>query len=177
MQLTHSEIPLEFLSSLPEGMKFIHRHGKGYMVVEEVLCPNGHSLIADSVRIHDEPSIKLHLTVARESGIIFIDAFWGSHAKLYNFVPKVTTDDALASATCPVCDVSLNAPYDCHEPGCGSHEGIKLHLPGGQGTIGVCARHGCPGHRLEVHGAPARLIETVSAINFFGEGGDDFAAF
>ena len=38
MQLKHTEIPLRFLQQLPEGIKYIHRHGKEFLVVEQLYC-------------------------------------------------------------------------------------------------------------------------------------------
>ena len=34
-------------------------HDKGFRVVEQLYCPKKHSLIADSVHIHGEPSVML----------------------------------------------------------------------------------------------------------------------
>jgi hypothetical protein len=62
---------------------------------------------------------------------------------------------------------------DCKEEGCDSHKHIALLLPG-ENRVLVCARLGCPGHRLEMHSAPGGLIEKVSDINFFGAFVDDY---
>ena len=35
------------------GMKYVVRNGKDFLVVEQVFCPNGHSLMVDNVRIHE----------------------------------------------------------------------------------------------------------------------------
>jgi len=57
MQLKHTEIPLRFLQQLPERIKYIHRHGKAFLVFEQLYCPKHHSLVADNVHIHGEPSV------------------------------------------------------------------------------------------------------------------------
>jgi hypothetical protein len=51
MELMHNEIPREFLSALPDGIKYLVRHGKDFLVVEMVTCPNGHSLMSESVKL------------------------------------------------------------------------------------------------------------------------------
>jgi len=58
MELSYQKIPVEFLSSLPEGIKFVNKHGRGYLIVDEIYCPQGHDLVVESVRIHGEPSIR-----------------------------------------------------------------------------------------------------------------------
>jgi len=175
MQLIHRKIPREFLEMLPEGMKFIHRHGKEFLVVEELLCPNGHSLMVGSVRIHDEPSISITVNRSEGPGLIFIDAYWGSHAKLYNFIADATHPMDYADAHCPHCGVSLVVERECGRMECDSNRSIKLHLPGEGNFVSVCARLGCPDHRIVVGDVPSRIIEAVSEINFFGYGDDDEA--
>ena len=89
MEIAHKEIPKEFLETLPEGMKFTSREGKEFLVVEKIYCPHGHNLIDDTVSIHGESSVKLKVKIEACEGTIFLDAFWGSHIKLYNFIPNV----------------------------------------------------------------------------------------
>ena len=88
MKLTHNTIPKEFLSHIPRGIKYVMRNGKDFLVVEQVFCPNGHSLMVDHVRLHGEPSICLRLRIGKDEGMIYLDSFWGSHDKLYNFIPE-----------------------------------------------------------------------------------------
>ncbi len=175
MQLIHRKIPREFLEVLPEGMKFIHRHEEEFLVVEELSCPKGHSLMVDTVRIHDEPSISIAVRRAGGRGLIFIDAYWGSHAKLYNFMADPSHPLEYADAHCPHCDVSLVVERECGLMECDSRRSLVFHLPGNENTIAVCARLGCPDHRIVVGGAPQRVQEEVNRINFFGYGIDDDA--
>lgn len=174
MQLVHRKIPREFLKVLPEGMKFVHRHEEEFLVVEQLYCARGHSLMVDSVRIHDEPSISIAVKRAEGAGLIFIDAYWGSHAKLYNFMADPSHPMLYADAHCPHCDVSLVVERECESP-CRSTRGLVFYLPGGENRITVCARLGCPDHRIVVGGAPLKVQEEVSRINFFGYGIDDDA--
>lgn len=170
----HTKIPLEFVGNLPEGIKYFARHGKDFLVVQKVLCPKGHSLMVDSVRINGEPTIQIGVEIQSQRGNFFIDSFWGSHEKLYDFIPKVNADPVRVSAFCPICSTSLMVVDRCRISGCGTREHILLTLPGEKNRIYVCARLGCPGHRLDVHAAPLDVVERVSEINYFGSAEDDF---
>jgi hypothetical protein len=172
MELIHNEIPKQFLDVLPEGIKFIAQHGKNFLVVETVQCPKGHSLMVDTVKIHGEPAIKIGVRIAGQEGSFFIDSFWGSHKKLYDFIPKLNTG-VVIEAVCPVCGVSLMVDDLCGTADCGAKEHIRMILPGGENKILVCGRLGCPGHRLDIQAAPDPLIKKVSDINFFGSQIDD----
>jgi len=48
-----------------------------------------------------------------------------------------------------------------------------LTLPEKGNKILVCARLGCPGHRIEIDRLPEDVNELVSEINYFGVGADD----
>lgn len=173
MQLIHRKVPREFLEMLPDGMKFIHHHGKEFLVVEELACSKGHSLMEESVRIHDEPSIKIAVERPNGLGLIFIDAFWGSHAKLYNFMPAPDEKVTFAAAHCPTCGESLVVDRPCGRMECDSQRSFKFHLPGHENVIYVCSKLGCPDHSIVVGGLPQRLTRLVSEINFFGYGEDE----
>ncbi len=168
MDLKHTAIPPEFLKILPAGIKFLHKKGKEFLVVEKVHCSKGHSLIVDSVRIHGEPAIELDVLIEDQEGSFFIDAFWGSHAKLYNFMPRLKQSSPLVQAFCPVCKASLVVNRECPMEGCDTDKHIVLYLPGEGNRIFVCARLGCPGHYLSVRNLPQGISESVSNINYFG---------
>lgn len=173
MELVHRKIPREFLEMLPDGLKLIHRHGQEYLVVAELFCPAGHPLMSPSVRIHDEPSIKIRLKRLTGDGTVFIDAFWGSHAKLFDFIPNPGEDLRYSEALCPECGVSLEADEACGRPGCGAGRVIVFHLPDKGNEIRVCARLGCPEHRILIGGVSKAVARAVSEINFFGCGEDE----
>lgn len=173
MKLAPHKIPDRFARALPRGLRLVTRNQDDFLLVEAAFCPRGHSLIVDSVRIHDEASVKLKLVVGDESGFVFVDAFWGSHAKLFSFIPGAAGKKPLmVDARCPYCDISMNEQHACGEKGCGSESSIRLLLPGGKNTIHVCARLGCPGHLLDIVDMPRGVVRTVSGINFFGVGTD-----
>lgn len=173
MQLIHRTIPREFLEMLPEGMKFIHRHGEEFLVVEELLCPNGHSLMVGTVRIHDEPSISIAVKRPEGNGLVFIDAYWGSHAKLFNFMADPSHPMDYADAHCPHCGVSLVFERECGRIDCDSKRSLVFSLPGEGNFVTVCAKLGCPDHRIVVGDVPKRITEVVNEINFFGYGDDE----
>ena len=173
MDLKHTVIPRKLLSFLPEGIAYIHKQGKEFLVVEEVTCPKGHSLIVDSVRIHGEPSIKIGVRIGNREGAFFIDAFWGSHAKLYNFIPKLPEKDPIIEAFCPKCGENLIVKRKCDISGCGTNRHILLTLPDMENSIYVCARFGCPGHYLDVSRISKNVSQQISEINYFGAHYDD----
>ncbi len=174
MKLSPRRIPDRFTKAIPRGFRLVQRQGHDFLLVESVFCPKGHSLVVDSVRIHGEASVKLRVAAGGESGFVFVDAFWGSHAKLFSFVPGRTGKSAVyAEAFCPYCDVAMTEQHACAEKGCGSDRGIVLTLPGGENKVHVCARLGCPGHELEIVDLPHQIVRAVSGINYFGEGSDD----
>jgi hypothetical protein len=107
------------------------------------------------------------LSAGGVNGSIFVDAYWGSHDKLYSFLPKPGWILDTASAACPVCGLTLLvAAPPCRA--CGGTQHIQLLLPGGKNRILVCAHLGCPEHRLLAEDIPAEIAELVSDINYFG---------
>ena len=166
MKLKHTKIPREFVENIPAGLKYVQWNGKDYLVVEQVFCPSGHSLIVDNVRLHGEPSIKLGMRIGDRAGEIYVDAYWGSHDKLYGFVPP-SQEDPGDEVNCSVCGVSL---FTHHAPctRCGTRKFIQLLLPGGKNRILVCAKLGCSEHELLAVDFPAEITGIVNDINYFG---------
>ncbi len=173
MKLTARKIPEDFIRAIPRGFRLVKKQGRDFLLVESLFCQNGHNLVVDSVRIHEEASIKLKIVISGESGFLFVDAFWGSHAKLFSLIPKVTGKEPVIEAYCPYCDVPMMEPYSCKQKGCGSEKGVVLLLPGGKNKIHVCAKLGCPAHELEIKDMPREVVRSVSVINYFGAGPRD----
>jgi len=170
MKLTHSTIPQEFLNNIPRGMKYVMRNGKDFLVVEQVFCPNGHSLMVDNVRLHAEPSISLAMRVGTTAVMIFLDSFGGSHDKLYNFIPDPDpAGGEMNDVMCPVCACSLvlkQSELKCRT--CGSTRVFVMHLPGSQNRILACATLGCPWHKIVAEDIPDQAAAMVDDINYFG---------
>ncbi len=174
MKLQARKIPDEFVRSIPRGFRLVKKQGCDFLLIESLFCPNGHNLVVDSVRIHDEASIKLKVVINQEPGFIFVDAFWGSHAKLFSFLPRISGEKSIFAETyCPYCDAALIETYACTQKGCGSEKSVLLMLPGGKNKIHVCARLGCPGHVLDIKDMSRELVRSVSVINYFGAGVHD----
>jgi len=177
MEIIRKEIPKKFLEVLPEGMKFINKAGKEFLVIEKLYCPNGHNLIDNTVQIHGESAIRIKIKVGDCEGTIFLDAFWGSHAKLYSFIPKSKSTMEMIQAFCPVCGESLLIENSCNQDKCDSKEQIQMILPGDNNRIIACAKLGCPGHCIEINDIHKKIIKEVSEINYFGIGIDDDGLF
>jgi hypothetical protein len=173
MKLVYKIVPPEFLTSLPDGIKYVQKQGQDFLVVEQLFCPDGHSLMADHVRLHGEPSICLEATIGNQHGRIFVDAFWGGHDKLYSFIPTDAERHSLTRARCPHCGISLMTDRICPLERCGSPQAIALLLPGGVNRILVCARLGCPDHELVIQQMPEKISRKLRSINYFGKYHDD----
>lgn len=173
MKLKITEIPQQMRQLIPPGFRLERRGEHDFLIVESIFCPHGHNLMVDSVRIHGEPSISMRVKMGVDTGIVFVDAFWGSHAKLFSFIPTQVTDDTIVEAFCPVCGVSLMEQQRCTEDDCQSEVGILLYLPGSRNLVHVCARIGCPGHEVEIVDVSHDYMQMLSEINFFGASADD----
>ena len=172
MELTPKDIPIEFLQVLPEGIKLVSRRGHPYLVLEKAEDKNGNSIIDEMVHIHGEPAVKLKARVGSSEGLLFVDAYWGSHSKLYSFIPDFSSGGTV-EASSPVDGSSLMVPWECPIDGCDEKHGILLTLPGGQNSIIVCGKLGCPGHHINVTQVTAGISESISNINYFGLGEED----
>lgn len=174
MELSHKEIPVQFLNTLPEGIKLVKREGYPFLVLERIHDHQGKSLISNMVQIHGEPSIKLWVHIGPTKGFLFLDAFWGSLAKLYSFIPDLSSKETFVEAFSPDSGASLMSDYHCNQEGCTSERSILLYLPGTNNKVYLCAKHGCPGHYLDINEMPEILTDSVSRINFFGAGEGEF---
>jgi len=173
MKLIYKPVPERFRIALPEGIRFVKRHQQDFLVAGQISCPRGHSLMAKVVHIHGEPSISIRLQVGKSEGLVFIDAFWGGHAKLYNFIPDIVSAGPIVKASCPVCGVSLIVEDHCAQMTCQCNRAIVFALPGRANKIYVCASLGCPGHHIEISDLPHKVLEQVSKINYFGAQDND----
>jgi hypothetical protein len=173
MEIVRKEIPKEFLETLPEGMKFITKGGKEFLVIEQLYCPNGHNLVDNTVHIHGESAVRIKIKVGDCEGTIFLDAFWGSHAKLYSFIPERSSAMKMLKAFCPVCGTSLIVDVKCNQSKCDSEQSIQLLLPGKNNKILACAKLGCPGHSIEIKEMRKKTVKRVNEINYFGISLDD----
>lgn len=175
MELKADKIPPAFIKTIPKGFRLIKRKNDDFLLIDSLFCPRGHNLIDESVRIHGEASIKLSVKISNETGFLFIDAFWGSHAKLFSFIPSLTKNQKnFVEGFCPKCDSSITEHFSCKTSGCDSEKSLLLILPGTKNLIHVCAKLGCPGHSLEIRDMAHEVLDSISNINYFGTGSDEF---
>lgn len=174
MKLPQPKVPEAFLHALPDGITFIQRQGQEFLVIERVCCPAGHNLIDDAVRIHGQPSIRIEVDTGASRGRVYVDAFWGGHDKLYDFIPVITPAVPAVTAFCPHCGVPLITERACPMPGCGCTTSILFTLPDQRNRIQVCARLGCSGHHIELADLPGGIAALVDDINFFTHNDDLF---
>lgn len=107
-------------------------------------CPQcGHTLMDTSHVIDGHASIKLATSFAGKAGILHLSAFYGSdHADCDGKIPG----GALTALSCPHCAQELSGASGC--PECGAT--MAMMTAGKYAALYVCARRGCPGHRLNL---------------------------
>ncbi|HJO92108.1 MAG TPA: hypothetical protein QF753_01800 [Victivallales bacterium] len=168
MEIQYKEIPKNILNHLPRGLKLVRRSGKSFLVIENTFCPNGHSLMDNSILINGIPAVRIKISDGLTTGYIYCDSFWGSHAKLYSFIPKHTDSLDSYNVCCPICDANMIVERKCTQENCNSNKEVELILPGNN-KIFVCAKLGCPGHYMEIKEAPNQIVKSISDINYFIE--------
>ena len=159
-------IPAEFIEKLPEGFKVTNRKGAVYVVVHDLRCPNGHSLMTDAIRFHGEPAIHMRVKGGGVKGTMFLDPFWGLHQKLFDFMFKANHPNPTITASCPECNASLMVSRKCDSPDCKSEEFIEFNLPRKNDKIDVCGRWGCPEHNISIGMFDDAVRDAVSRINY-----------
>lgn len=119
------------------------------------------SLMDTTVKVDNEPSIKLNVKYGEASGIIHLSAIYGS----YNYscdidIPK----DEIAEFCCPHCQKDLNSAVECLS--CGG-EMIPFYLDMG-GKVSICARSGCKNHHVEFEDLSQALKKLYQEYGFRG---------
>jgi hypothetical protein len=113
--------------------------------VQHAFCHNGHSLIDDSVKINDFPSIKVKVKANNEEGLLYIDPVYGS----FNNIEKGIniSKGTLVELFCPECGESLTDENEicqlCSSPM------FVFHLPK-ESIIEGCLKMGCMYHKLKI---------------------------
>ena len=107
-------------------------------------CPRcGHTLMDAGHAINGQASIKLATSFAGRAGIVHLSAFYGSaEVDCDGEIP----DGALAGISCPHCAQELSGVSGC--PECGAT--MAMMAAGKYAALHICARRGCPGHRLDL---------------------------
>lgn len=109
----------------------------GIVQVKKALCPKGHNLIDNEVKIAGKPSIKVRATVNNNKDFVYLDPIYGNTRHQYEI--QVKNNDDL-QFTCPTCDRSLiKEGKKC--PKCSSKI-YSLEIPG-QGDFEGCTSKSC----------------------------------
>ncbi|MDX1409559.1 MAG: ATP-binding protein, partial [Saprospiraceae bacterium] len=115
----------------------IHVSPAGIVQVKKALCPKGHSLIDNEVKIGGRPSIKVKATSGGKEGLVYLDPIYGKNRHEYEL--EVDSDDSVLFA-CPICNRTLmDEGRQC--PKCGSRV-FSIEVPG-QGNLKGCTRKVC----------------------------------
>jgi hypothetical protein len=114
----------------------------GKLHVQHARCPNGCSLMSETMEIGGYPAITVTGSYRGKSGTVHLDPAYGS---FNNIVELDIPDGEVVEFSCPHCGVSLRHPTEtCNT--CSSPTFV-LHLPHGSLVEG-CQRKGCFSHKL-----------------------------
>ena len=109
-----------------------------------VNCPMCHHTLMDTAhKIDGCASISLAISSAGKKGTLHLAALYGStHVDSEGEVPQ----GVVTSVSCPHCAEELPSVSSCSE--CGTK--MAMMAADKYATLHICARHGCPGHRLDI---------------------------
>jgi NADH:ubiquinone oxidoreductase subunit E len=111
-------------------------------------CPLcGQTLMDAGHTVDGHASIRLTTSCEGRTGTLHLSAFYGS-AKVSG--GGELPDGALIVMSCPHCGQELSGGSDC--PECGAT--MAMMAAGKYAALSICARRGCPGHRLDLLTAP-----------------------
>lgn len=109
----------------------------GLIQVKTALCPKGHDLIDDSVRVNSMPTIRVQAKIGNKEGYINLDPIYGKNRNHYGIK---LDHNALIDLSCPKCTSSLlDKKLKC--PVCGGP--VYFFEVAGQGTFQGCSTKGC----------------------------------
>jgi hypothetical protein len=114
----------------------------GTLHVHHARCPNGCSLMSETVQIEGYPAITVAASYRGKAGFVHLDPAYGSFE---NIVEIDVPEGEVVDFSCPHCGVSLrHATETCNT--CSSPIFV-IHLPHGSLVEG-CLREGCFSHKL-----------------------------
>ncbi len=122
--------------SIRISTKLISLKPYGNAQVKQALCPKGHNLMDQDVKINGMPSIKLRAKSGNNEGFINLDPVYGKNRHKYGIL---IDDKAEVELSCPKCQTSLIDPKKrC--PQCGAPI-YFIEIPG-KGRIEGCVTKG-----------------------------------
>ncbi|MBN2425144.1 MAG: hypothetical protein JXB44_08985 [Calditrichaceae bacterium] len=108
----------------------------GVYQVKNAVCPKGHSLMDQTVKINGMPTIRVKVRTEGKSGFVNLDPVYGLNRN--NFGIKIDADSKY-DLTCPKCDTSLlDKTKKC--PKCGG--AVYFYEIPGKGRFEGCAQSG-----------------------------------
>ena len=108
----------------------------GIKQIKGALCPKGHSLMDDDIKIDGMASIKVKAKAEGNEGFINIDPIYGRNRNHYGIHLK---DKSIIDLSCPKCNISLvDKKKEC--PVCGAPV-YSFEVPG-KGTFEACVTKG-----------------------------------
>jgi hypothetical protein len=113
------------------------------IAVKDGRCPNGHSLMTESLKFDGQNAIVCAVGVGGRTGEIFLNPFYGRFE--YRCDLDLKKGDVVALA-CPECGVSLAVDTICRL--CNIPM-FAVHLPDG-GQVEACPKVGCHNHALKI---------------------------
>lgn len=132
--------------------------------VQHVTCPKGHAFQDESVKIHEDASLKVKIECKGKKGILYIDPVYGRYENIIEGI-KLKKGDVV-TMYCPECGIDLTDPNEFCQL-CSSPMFI-FHLPRG-GIIEGCTKLGCVFHKLKIVDAEkqiSRLFENSTMESY-----------
>lgn len=130
---------------------------KEVLVVKELYCPKGHSLLNPRASFNGHPGIVVRVTAAAGQGLMALSPIYGVKSRFALDVDLQPGE--LVSLRCPTCDTELPTHSPCS---CGGQIVAMFLTPQASfgDSIGVCNRIDCTN---------ATLIESGRLISIAGE--------
>lgn len=137
----------KILDKTRKGLDKVEIKENGTIFPLEVSCARcNHSLMDESYRIDDRPSIRVTMSFKRKHGWIRLSSLYGSYASKSEYpIPENT----VINLFCPHCHTELKTTSKCTE--CGAPM-IPMIVRGGGGMLHICSRYGCKWHMLDLEG-------------------------
>jgi two-component system NtrC family sensor kinase len=136
----------------------------GITQIKNAICPKGHNLIDETVKIDGMPSIKIQAKIDGKFGYINIDPIYGKNRNHYGIQIK---SQAHVDISCPTCNASL-LEENKRCPSCNGP--IYFFEIPGKGIFNGCAVKGCDWQNweeIETEG-PRKYVEVKIADNGCG---------
>ena len=106
-------------------------------------CPNGHSLMSKDKLFDGEKSLMVHARSAGQSGMLYMNPFYGRFEYDCEFV---LNKGDIVELLCPECEVNLEIDIMCKL--CNIPM-FAIQLPDG-GQVEACPTIGCHNHSLKI---------------------------